>query len=57
MRHYLANHDRVHGYVGGSMGQVPTAAFDPIFWSHHSMVDRIWYLWQNRKSQRPRKYA
>jgi tyrosinase len=28
------------------MSQVPTAAYDPIFWSHHSMVDRLWYLWQ-----------
>lgn len=30
------------------MGIVPQAAYDPIFWTHHSMVDRIWYLWQLR---------
>ena len=41
-------HDGVHGWVGGSMGVVPFAAFDPIFWSHHCMIDRIWYLWQLR---------
>ena len=29
------------------MTLVPTSAFDPIFWSHHCMIDRIWYLWQN----------
>jgi tyrosinase len=41
-------HDRVHGWTGGTMGRVATAAFDPIFWSHHCMIDRIWWLWQLR---------
>jgi tyrosinase len=41
-------HDRIHVWVGGDMAQVPTAAFDPIFFSHHSMIDRIWWLWQLR---------
>lgn len=41
-------HDAVHGWVGGSMGVVPFSAYDPIFWSHHCMLDRIWYLWQLR---------
>lgn len=40
------SHNQVHGWVGGAMSQVPTAAYDPIFWSHHAMIDRIWYLWQ-----------
>jgi tyrosinase len=39
-------HNQVHVWVGGAMSQVPTAAYDPIFWSHHSMVDRVWYIWQ-----------
>jgi tyrosinase len=39
-------HDSVHGWCGGDMGQVARAAFDPIFWSHHCMIDRIWYKWQ-----------
>jgi tyrosinase len=39
-------HDQVHGWVGGDMGIVASAAFDPIFWSHHSMIDRIYWLWQ-----------
>ena len=39
-------HDAVHGWVGGAMSAVPTAAYDPIFWSHHAMIDRLWYLWQ-----------
>jgi tyrosinase len=41
-------HDAVHVWVGGSMSQVPIAAFDPVFWAHHAMIDRIWYLWQTR---------
>jgi tyrosinase len=41
-------HDQVHGWVSGDMGQVPVAAYDPIFWSHHAMVDRLWWLWQVR---------
>lgn len=41
-------HNRVHGWTGGHMGVVAVAAFDPIFWSHHCMVDRLWWMWQVR---------
>lgn len=36
-------HDNVHVCVGGDnghMGDIPFAAFDPIFWAHHAMIDR-----------------
>ncbi|MGI9000478.1 MAG: tyrosinase family protein [Pseudonocardia sp.] len=39
-------HNGVHGWVGGAMSAVPIAAYDPVFWAHHSMIDRLWYLWQ-----------
>jgi len=39
-------HDAVHGWTGGHMGIIAWAAYDPIFWAHHAMVDRIWALWQ-----------
>ena len=29
----------------GLMAQVPTAAFDPIFWAHHSNIDRVFQQW------------
>jgi tyrosinase len=45
-------HNRVHGWVGGTMGMVATAAYDPIFWAHHTMVDRLWSLWQVKHSSR-----
>jgi len=31
----------------GLMGWVPTAGFDPVFWMHHSNIDRIWQQWTN----------
>ncbi len=31
----------------GLMAEVKSAGFDPIFWLHHSMVDRIWESWDN----------
>jgi tyrosinase len=49
-------HDFIHGWVGGldpanseiggDMGNIGAAAFDPIFWAHHTMIDRVWYQWQ-----------
>ena len=39
-------HNGVHGWVGGAMSAVPISSYDPIFWAHHSMIDRLWYLWQ-----------
>ena len=41
-------HNRVHVWVGGHVSQIPFAAFDPIFWAHRAMVDRLWRLWQLR---------
>jgi tyrosinase len=39
-------HGGVHMWIGGHMGRIPFAAFDPIFWHHHAMIDRIWRMWQ-----------
>jgi len=41
-------HGLVHVWTGGTMGQIPVAGFDPIFWAHHTMIDRLWALWQLR---------
>jgi tyrosinase len=41
-------HDGIHMWVGGTMGDISVAAYDPIFWAHHAMIDRCWYLWQLR---------
>ncbi|KIM27070.1 hypothetical protein M408DRAFT_311628 [Serendipita vermifera MAFF 305830] len=45
-------HNGIHGSiggvsgVGGHMGNPDFAAFDPIFWLHHTNVDRVFTLWQ-----------
>lgn len=38
-------HNNVHVDIGGWMGSVPTAAQDPVFYTHHSNIDRLWNLW------------
>lgn len=49
-------HNSVHAWVGaklrkrpprlfGYMSSPPYAALDPIFWLHHSNVDRLWEVW------------
>jgi len=39
-------HNSGHVWVGGSMGMIPTAPCDPVFWMHHCEIDRIWAQWQ-----------
>lgn len=41
-------HGPVHVWVGGAGGLMTdpdTAALDPIFWLHHSNIDRLWATW------------
>ena len=37
-------HNLVHGGVGGAMGGYGSA-MDPVFWTHHCMVDYCWAKW------------
>jgi tyrosinase len=39
-------HNAVHVWVGGEMVDQRFAGWDPLFWAHHTMVDRLWALWQ-----------
>lgn len=41
-------HDLIHGVTGdgGHMQLVDISAFDPLFMLHHTMVDRVWAMWQ-----------
>ncbi len=51
-------HDMVHGDVGGGNDRQPatfgtmsstlTSAFDPVFWSHHANIDRLWDVWMSQ---------
>jgi tyrosinase len=46
-------HNSVHLWVGGAMTLISVAAYDPIFWAHHAMIDRLWYLWQSTTGRTP----
>jgi hypothetical protein len=44
----MSPHNVIHGDVGGFTGwmaSISTAAMDPIFYLHHSNIDRLWDLW------------
>ncbi|CAM1509015.1 Fc.00g027540.m01.CDS01 [Cosmosporella sp. VM-42] len=55
-------HNNVHILVGGNgeddngkkrsghMGGVPVSAFDPIFWLHHTNIDRLVSIWQDLRN-------
>jgi hypothetical protein len=57
-------HNVIHDIIGGQsvtaggalrpgfMGDVPTAARDPIFWLHHANIDRLWESWLALKGGR-----
>jgi tyrosinase len=38
-------HNNVHVDIGGWMGDISEAAQDPVFFVHHSNIDRYWNLW------------
>ncbi len=47
----LTPHNAIHNAVGntpgGLMANVDLAARDPIFWLHHSNIDRLWEVWKD----------
>lgn len=43
---YEQPHDNVHGWVGPDMADNAYTAFDPVFWGHHSNLDRIFEVWK-----------
>jgi len=48
-------HQYIHGFVGGAMGS-PRSANDPIFFTHHGNVDKIWGDWQKQSSNHKEAY-
>jgi len=43
-------HGNMHMAVGDWMGSFETAGLDPIFWLHHSNIDRLWNVWRARSA-------
>lgn len=46
-------HGSLHTWVRGQMFSTTYAAYDPIFWAHHSNVDRLWASWQKGGGPNP----
>ena len=38
---FETDHGNPHMWIGGHMAALPCAPVDPIFWSHHSFVDKL----------------
>ncbi|KAK9165506.1 hypothetical protein Scep_000697 [Stephania cephalantha] len=56
----LAPHNPLHTWVGSNLqperedlGAFYTAGKDPLFYAHHSNVDRMWELWQRSRAYQP----
>lgn len=46
----VAPHGSVHVDVGGDMGAFETAGKDPVFYAHHSNIDKMWSDWNKASS-------
>ena len=46
-------HNQAHLHIGGAMEDVPSASNDPIFYLHHSFVDRILEKWLRKYKKDP----
>ncbi|KAI8625303.1 Di-copper centre-containing protein [Xylariaceae sp. FL1651] len=43
---FLGLHTAGHGVMGGTSGDLFGSPVDPVFWLHHAMVDRVYWIWQ-----------
>jgi tyrosinase len=43
---FLGLHAAGHFAIGGDAGDIFSSPVDPVFFLHHAMVDRVWWLWQ-----------
>ena len=41
-------HGAIHVELGCVLGPPQSAAYDPVFWMHHSFVDKVFSIWQER---------
>jgi hypothetical protein len=43
---YEQPHDNFHGWVGPDMADNSYTAYDPVFWSYHANIDRVFEEWR-----------
>ncbi|KAF2169475.1 hypothetical protein M409DRAFT_65119 [Zasmidium cellare ATCC 36951] len=48
-------HNAIHWGLRGDFSQW-SSANDPIFYLHHAQLDRIWWLWQQKRASRSTEY-
>jgi len=53
---FEVTHNAIHYLVGGrqkySMSSLEYSSYDPIFFVHHTFVDKIWAVWQELQKRR-----
>ena len=47
-------HGKIHDIIGCDMGNISTAAYDPIFYLHHSFAEKVLVDWQKLHPRTPR---
>jgi hypothetical protein len=50
-------HGYVHNNIGGDMQDPRTSPNDPVFYLHHTNVDRLWWQWQRAYPQMANSYS
>lgn len=43
---FLGLHAAGHFSMGGDAGDLFSSPVDPVFWLHHAMLDRVYWIWQ-----------
>jgi tyrosinase len=43
---FLGMHATGHFAIGGEAGDFYSSTNDPVFFMHHAMLDRVWWIWQ-----------
>lgn len=50
-------HTGVHLMVGGDLMDPAISPNDPLFFLHHGMLDRVWYLWQKKSTRNKKAFS
>lgn len=57
---FEVTHNAIHYLVGGhqsySLSSLHYSSYDPIFFTHHTFVDKIWAVWQELQKRRGLPY-
>ncbi|KAJ8116538.1 hypothetical protein OPT61_g2067 [Boeremia exigua] len=54
---FLGLHAAAHYSIGGDAGDIYSSPVDPVFFLHHAMVDRVYWMWQALHKSEAQKIA